>query len=50
MKLFPFLTGLLGAGAAYTKLYYTQLSIWLDRKQLKEHKEASILDFACDEY
>jgi hypothetical protein len=41
---------LLGGVAAITKLYHTQLGIRLDRKQLKEHKEASIFDFADDEY
>jgi hypothetical protein len=40
----------LSAVAVIIKLYYTQLEMRLDRKQLKEHKEASILDFADDEY
>jgi hypothetical protein len=44
------MAGLLGGVADDTRLYYTQLRMGLDRKQLKEHKEASILDFADDEY
>jgi len=39
-----------GGVADVSRLYYTQLRMGLDRKQLKEHKEDSILDFADDEY
>ena len=44
------MAGLLGGVADVFKLYYTQMGMGLDRKQLKEHKEASILDFADGEY